>query len=314
MRSLEEIELVQKDDDNITPSQNLSKLAPRQDTEEEYKFIHLNGLQIEKYIRLSFNCAFIGGSMIIMYFERDNSPYHNISLCMALVQILWSLQFIGILMTIKHLHSIVVFRKIVENTLFLVVPYKFKEYEQQIMASTSTMSSLRGSNVFHMLGTSANISFGMTFSAAMFKFFDYRTYDILHQDIVSLDILVISVFGFGIISTWEFDHHSKLSQMLHYFGGFVWFIMAPLAFAMYQDFSILGIILMVITYSCYIGFHSIIYAWNHNLGICGNMNDGKPENVHKMSLLCITLELIAVCCVMTNVVLYIWCMEGNTVL
>ena len=276
----------------------------RQNTEQRHALLYFDALQIERYIRLICSCIFIGGSLIIVYILKEGSPYRNIAYCMSLVQILWLVQFLGVVLTMQHLHSIVVFRKVVPNTLFLVVPYAVKEYKQRIMSSISAMSSLRGSNLFYLLGSSSNICFGMTFSAVSFKWFEFQ---IINIDTVSLGLLLISTFGSTIITGWELDLSSKLSTGLHYLGALVSFVAAPTAFAMYQSFSALSIVIMVITYVCLAVFGSVYAFWKPEY-------PDDPVMVHRVSMFCIIVELIAVLNGMLCVILFIWCMDGNVIL
>eukprot|EP01084_Bolivina_argentea_P119402 211701_1 len=204
----------------------------------------------------------------------------------------------------QHLHSIVVLRKVVPDTLLLVVPYAVKEYKKTIMSSISAMSSMRGSNLFYLLGSSSNICFGMVFSVASFKWYEFK---VINLDTGALVLLVLSTFGSTIITGWELDLNSKLSTGLHYFGALVTFIASPTAFAIYQDWSALSVTLMVVTYIC-LGIFGSVYAFAQP------QYDNNPAMVHKVSMFCIIVELIAVLNGMICVILFIYCMNGNVIL
>ena len=298
IRSTEEIE-----SDIVNISDESKPSFKRQNTEDVHHLLYFDALQIERYIRLFCSCVFIAGSLFLFYMLRDTSPYRNIAYCMALVQLLWLIQFLGVVLTMEHLHNIVVFRKVVPNTLFLVVPYAVKEYETHIMSSISAMSGMRGSNLFYLLGSNSNICFGMTFSACSFKWFEFQ---VINVDSMALGLLLISTFGSTIITGWELDLTSKLSTGLHYFGALVAFSTAPISFAMYQNFSALSIIIMVVTFVCLLVFGSL-YTYAKPI-----YDD--PKMVHKVSMFAIIIELIAVVNGMLCVILFIWCMDGNVIL
>eukprot|EP01083_Nonionella_stella_P121361 364585_1 len=295
---------------DIRPDTNDTEMIRKQNTSAEV-LRHYDALQIERYIRLFCNGLFVIGSLLIYWQLPERSPYHNIAYCMALVQLLWLVNFLGVVLTIQHLHSVVVLRKVVPNTLFLVVPYAVKEYKTTIMSSISAMSSMRGSNLFYMLGSSSNICFGMTFSTASFKWLESLEYSKTDDDYVvdtlSLLLLLLSTYGSTIITGWELDLNSKLSSSLHSFGAFVTFVAAPFAFGMNQKWSNFSIGIMIWTYVCLAVFGSV-YAF-----VNPEYKDN-PRMVHKVSMFCIFVELVAVVNGMLCVILYIWCMEGDVIL
>eukprot|EP01084_Bolivina_argentea_P119403 211703_1 len=232
MSSTEDIQLIDLEAADV----NNHMVVERQNTEEMISR-EFGALQIERYLRLICSGTFILGSLIIFYCLRERSPYEVVAYCMTLVQSLWLIQFLGVVLTMQHLHSIVVLRKVVPDTLLLVVPYAVKEYKKTIMSSISAMSSMRGSNLFYLLGSSSNICFGMVFSVASFKWYEFK---VINLDTGALVLLVLSTFGSTIITGWELDLNSKLSTGLHYFGALVTFIASPTAFAIYQDWSALS--------------------------------------------------------------------------
>eukprot|EP01083_Nonionella_stella_P166176 554804_1 len=303
---------VKADIDNGIEMKEVEQIKTQNTSEEIH--LHFDALQIERYIRLFFSFVFVVGSLGIYWQLRENnfrSPYHNIAYCMTLVQSLWLVQFLGVVLTIQHLHSVVVLRKVVPDTVFLVVPYAVKEYKTIIMSSISAMSSMRGSNLFYMLGSSSNICFGMTFSAASFKWLESLEYSKTDDDYVvdtlSLLLLLLSTYGSTIITGWELDLNSKLSSSLHSFGAFVTFVAAPFAFGMNQKWSNFSIGIMIWTYVCLAVFGSV-YAF-----VNPEYKDN-PRMVHKVSMFCIFVELVAVVNGMLCVILYIWCMEGDVIL
>lgn len=282
----------------------------RQNTEYTHKVENFSHLQIERYARLFFSILFIGGSILILYIHKDTAPFINIGCCIAYIGCLWLIQFVIVISTVKHLHHMEVFRKIVPNTLLLVVPYKFKEYPQDVMSSISSMSSIRGSNLFYLLGQTANIVFGMVFAAVSFKWhLIQQEEDKYHKrmEAVSLGLLLTSCFAAVLLTSFELDKKSKIDTYTHYAAALFAFNGAHISFVIDQECSALSIILISITYVCLAVFGSVYAFVNPHY-------ENDPRMVHRISLFCIIIELLALCNLGMTVVLYVLCMENDTIL
>ena len=136
-----------------------------------------------------------------------------------------------------------------------------------------------------------------------------KWYQIQEANYISfaLACLLISSFGATIITSWELDKTSKLSTWLHYIGALCAFATAPFAFAIYQQWSALSVTIMLTTYILLIIFGSLYSCVSEKY-------IDNPQMVHRVSLLCITIELVAVVLGELCVILFIYCLEDDRVL
>eukprot|EP01084_Bolivina_argentea_P023542 43928_1 len=204
----------------------------------------------EQNFRLTMSILFVCGSIVIFFVaeNRRHSAYHIISYMVALTQLIWLISFLSILLSMKHIHYILIKRKMLSNTALLIIPYAYQEWKSFPMKSISNISALRGSNMYFILCKAMNITFGMVFSAISMKWAERQSNN---RTTIALILLLIAGHGGGILTRWELAE-SKLSICLHQFGALLGFVAGPLAFAIYQEWSLLSVLLMVITWLCLI--------------------------------------------------------------
>lgn len=260
-------------------------------------------IKVERYFRLILWALFSIGIFVIFFISEHQhlSSYRILSFSIFLTHFIWLISFLCIILTIDNIHLIKVQRKIIPNTKLLIIPFAYYEYDEFPIKSISNMSSMRGSNLFHILSTTMSISFGMVFSAVTIKWSEHR---FKHNPltITALILLLLSSHGGGVLSRWELSE-SKMSIFIHNLGAFLAFVAGPLSFLLYQRFSALSIILTVVTF---IGLMIFSYL----------QNCVKPtkKKIHTFSLLCIFVELLTCLCGMLTVILFVYCMDGDIIL
>eukprot|EP01084_Bolivina_argentea_P113586 202401_1 len=287
-----------------TSSPNIQEALSRIKDVQNEKYI---GAFVSVYIILAFSVLFYS-------FNGHGQFYHFIALLFLTLWIMYIVYFIYIVCNVKSLHYILILRKPLDNfnTDSLFIPYKIFEDKTKPITSVSHLFALRGSNFEKTSTLILSMAFGMIFAAVSNKW----TQEIDIRIKIELIILMASGFCCIFLVSWDISTETKYSQttdILHYIIAVLTLILPPISFIMNQNGSILSVtlfimILILVIIWCVVLDKIFKIEQNHD------QEHFDSKKIHRISLIYLSTELLAVTVVVITMIIFIYCMQNDVIL
>jgi len=206
--------------------------------------------------------------------------------------------FLSILFGSSQLHYIYVKRKRVKGFTNFVIPKCTEEEKTRAIKSVSAVTATFGSNAHGLFTRSAYASVGAAFTAIVIHWNDHEN-QMENKEKVASILMLCGIFGNALYGTWELEGPSNyLTFCMHYSCAPLIFVLQTLAYCIQSSWSALSIALFTVGIIIDIVYVVIIYALPEH--------SDDVKKVHRISLICILCEFIALSIPCFSVVLFLW--------
>lgn len=232
----------------------------------------------------------------ISEFFNFYNGYHLIAFMLIILIMTWTICFLFVIFSMKHLHFIRIKRKCIDT--YLYIPYDFEENIHMPMKSVSGLSALRGSNIEKLLGNLMQLTFGLILSVVLIKYNESHV-NLTLKNKIELILLVISSYGCFLISTWNLEESKyNLSIIMHYLATSLSIFLGPLSLCIYKNWDLISVIIMSFTYTIFFIFFIFVFR----------VKDYYQDInfTHKISIILIIIEVICLIAAYSSLILFVY--------
>eukprot|EP01084_Bolivina_argentea_P235314 395990_1 len=298
----EDIDFQEEEDDDVnininnTPSKkptfnsisNQINLYMRNETET------LTGSEIniswDSSIKMAQTLSVLLFTCITFWFNKAISGYAIIGWLMVSFFSKFFITFIYLYASVTKMRSIQIIKGKINGFGHISFPMQIDYHPSRVVTSISELASIRASNV-HLVLYDMLTHCGLLFFCAIgFKWHeiyqqnDHWTWS--NNQHMSLLFALCAAFGMFMVAVWELNMFSKIHVVMHYVGGFG-LVMIAVATIYQHNFSVISIVLCAVDVVLFaIWFCAANFYFDEQY-----KND--PKKVHKVSMICITLETVA---------------------
>eukprot|EP01083_Nonionella_stella_P022493 62217_1 len=271
---------------------------------------------------LMAHCVILSALFLCTYFIKDaqSAPFKLLACCLICPSIPFFCIFAYVVVTSKHLHHIQTVTKKHGDFGNITFSSEIKEYPNVPMLSMSELFAVKGSSVSASALRANVAASAVIFMAAALHFVD------LYQNEPSLSfteteyVQIFMVIPGSIASSWivtfDLNQGDKVSYYLHYVGV-VFMLICIWPYAIQSDFSSFSVFTLIACYLMFILY--FIFSWitvheriipeperkGNEATIAEEVREIK-KRVHRISVICLLLEMMGCLCVLGSVSLYIW--------